>query len=143
MRSVDPCFAKSEALYRRISIDQVDGDRILASAVEMPACSFDRSKYSTRPESVIDRAKPEFNGIAKLMVGDMPAPVSVFGVPDKGPPASYEFYPEDLPEPDNEAHSEVRIRISGKPFRKRVNDRVAVAACEALAAPMRVHTPPT
>lgn len=106
----DPSFAQDERLYRRISPDDISEDnRVMATAVadiqeRQPSCSFNRDKYS-RPEDVLDKARPELNKIAFLVAGNLPEPVSH----PLEPQTKFCFRLEHLPEESNYSHTEVQV----------------------------------
>lgn len=140
-RVPDKAIPAEEPLYRSISADDVSGEDILPQAVDLPRCSFNRSAYS-EPEHVFSDRRPLDNGIAELLVGNVPEPVPR----ETGNP--YEFIVVDDPnpaeDPDNAAHCEVRIKPQGIPFSKnhKVNKTILAKAKDALARKLRLHTAP-
>ncbi len=133
-RSADAEIPTSEELYRSISRDDLAGDDVLPSAVDLPRCSFNRSKYSV-PESVIVEARPNDTGIVSVTPERLPEPVPRASAPER----PYEFFAQDDPnppeDPANDAHCEVRIRPRGQAFSKnhKVNKEILAKAKDALA----------
>jgi hypothetical protein len=144
-RTADATIPGDEPLYRSVAKDHVDdGLVVLATAVEVPACSFNRSKYSS-PEDVLVPSRPSDNGILVVTPGELPPPIP------RSEEAPYEFFAADDPcpkeDPANEAHCEVRIRRQGQEYNKNLKlkpkPEMALKAREALARAMRIHRTPT
>ena len=110
VRPVEDYIPPEELWYHRALPEQVDGDRVLSNAVELPETSFNRGKFS-KARAVLDPAKPQFSEICQLRVGDIPSSPMT----DDGR-HFWEFYPRDAPEEGNEAHAEVRLRRCGGSF---------------------------
>ena len=137
-RTPEPTIPDDEALYRSVAKDDVDEHGALATAVEMPACSFNRSKYSV-PEDVIVPSRPKENGILEVTPRELPPPVPrASGEP-------YEFFAADDPIDENEAHCEVRMRRTGSEYKAnhKPNKDIVMKARAELARRMRVHRAPT
>jgi hypothetical protein len=137
-RGREPTIPADEALYRSVAKDHVDEHGVLAAAVEMPACSFNRSKYSNA-EDVIVSSRPKENGVLEITPGELPPPVPrASGEP-------YEFFATDDPLDGNAAHCEVRIRRAGIAYtaNHKPNRDVLMKARAELAKRMRVHRAPT
>lgn len=143
-RTVDATIPDDEPLYRSVSKDDVD-DRlaVLATAVEVPACSFNRSKYS-EPEDVL-APRPTDTGIVVITPRELPPPIP------RADEIPYEFFAADDPcppeDPVNEAHCEVRIRRQGHDYTKNLKlkpkPEMAMKAREALARSLRIYRSPT
>lgn len=131
-RAPDDEIPPDEPLYRSISAADVIGNDVLSPAVDLPRCSFNRGKYSA-PEDVFVAQRPDDNGIVAIAGNGLPGPVP------RATGAPYEFFTADDPNPDNDAHCEVRIRPQGKAFSKnhKVNKEVCAIARDALAR--RLH----
>jgi hypothetical protein len=137
-RSPETTIPADEALYRSVEKDHVDEHGVLAAAVEMPACSFNRSKYSN-PEDVIVSSRPKENGVLEITPRELPPPVPrASGEP-------YEFFAADDPIDGNDAHCEVRIRRTGIEYKAnhKPNRDILLKARAELAKRMRVHRVPT
>jgi hypothetical protein len=136
-RTRDNEIPSDEALYRSVAKDEVDEHGALAAAVEMPACSFNRSKYS-EPEEVIVASRPTQNGILEITPAELPPPVPR----TSGEP--YEFFAADDPIAANQAHCEVRIRRTGIEYKAshKPNKEIVMKARAELAKRMRVHRVP-
>jgi hypothetical protein len=110
MREIEP-FQPDEELYRRVDAAHVAGSVIAVDAVEMPACSFNRSRFSRPGDVLADGSRH----IAFMAADNLPDPIR------REPPAKdYEFFLEDAPEENNAAHCEARIRPVGEEFRPKV-----------------------
>jgi hypothetical protein len=136
-RSPDTAIPEDEALYRSVAKDHVYEHGVLATAVEIPACSFNRSQYS-KPEDVIVPSRPKENGILEITPRELPPPVPrASGEP-------YEFFAADDPFDQNDAHCEVRIRRTGIPYSPSHKPKkdIALKAREELARRMRVYRAP-
>jgi hypothetical protein len=137
-RTPDSHIPEDEPLYRSVAKDHVDEHGVLAAAVEMPACSFNRGKHS-KPEDVIVPSRPAENGILEITSQELPPPVPrASGEP-------YEFFAEDDPIEENDAHCEVRIRRNGTPYssKHKPNKDIVMKARAELAKKMRVLRAPT
>lgn len=146
-REIDPHFEADERLFRSVSVDHVAEGQVLASAVEVPRCSFNRAKYAPDPQSVFVASRPADNGVVQLLAGDLPGPVPR---PPKPPETvtlvPLEFYVVDHPEDDNAAHAEVRVRPTDQPGSPnyRIKDKgLRLKAQEALARKLSLLVPPT
>jgi len=140
-RPPDETIPGDEALYRSISVDDVNGEDVLPQGVDLPRCSFNRSKHS-KPEDVFVESRPNDNGVAQVVPDGLPPPVPrASGEP-------YEFFAQDDPnpreDPENDAHCEIRIKPRGRPFSKNheVNKSVLAKAKDELARKLRVLIPP-
>jgi hypothetical protein len=137
VRALDDPIPPEELLYRSVSAQDLVGNDILDSAVDLPRCSFNRAKYS-QPGDVITVSRPKDNGILTLTSGELPGPVPR----DTGEP--YEFFTQDDPTDDNGAHAEVRMRRQGHPFNPnhKVNKTVLAKAKDQLVRKLRVYKAP-
>jgi hypothetical protein len=138
-RPPDPTIPEDEVLYRSIAKEHVvEGIGVLAAGVEMPACSFNRSRYS-EPEDVIVASRPRENGIVEIKPVDLPPPVP------RADAAPYEFLATDDPIDANDAHCEIRLRRTGTEYSKnhKPNPAIRAKACEALARKLHVRRAPT
>lgn len=136
-RAPDSTIPADEALYRSVAKDHVDEHGVLAAAVEMPACSFNRSKHS-KPDDIIVSSRPTENGILEITPSELPPPVPrASGEP-------YEFLAEDDPIEENEAHCEVRIHRTNTPYTRshRPKKDIIMKARAELAKRMRVYKAP-
>lgn len=143
VRRTDESIPPDEPLYRSISLDDVRGEDVLPQAVDLPRCSFNRSRYS-KPEDVLTPKRPLDNGIAELLPGNLPDPV-----PRASGGNPYEFLAADDPnpqeDPENDAHCEIRIKPKGLPFNSnhKVKDKGVLAkAKDELARKMNIQTRP-
>jgi hypothetical protein len=141
-RSADPTIPAEEALYRSVAKEHVGEHGVLAAAVDAPACSFNRSRYSA-PDDVITASRPTENGILEITPGELPPPLP------RADATPYEFYAADDPclvnGRENEAHCEVRIKRTGTEYaanHKPPKD-IKLKAREALARKLRIHRIPT
>jgi hypothetical protein len=141
-RSPDSAIPHDEALYRSVAKHDVDDKLVvLATAVEVPACSFNRSKYSA-PEQVFVPSRPRDNGILVITPAELPPAIQ------RTEGAPYEFFAADDPcpreDPTNEAHCEVRVRRQGFEYTKNLKLKaLALKAREALARRIRILRAPT
>lgn len=138
-RTPEAFVPEDELLYRSVAKDHVaEGIGVLPIAVEMPACSFNRSKYS-KPEDVVVPSRPSENGILEITPRELPAPVP------RADAAPYEFFAADDPIDVNDAHCEVRLRRTGTEYSRghKPNAAIKAKACEALARRLRVKRAPT
>ena len=140
-RTADLAIPSDEQLYRSVAKDDVDENlAVLFTAVEVPACSFNRSRYS-EPEQVL-APRPQDTGIVAITPAELPPPIP------RGEEVPYEFIAADDPcpreDPDNEAHCEVRVRRQGFPYTKNLKLKaLAVKAREELARRLRILRGPT
>jgi hypothetical protein len=126
-----------EPLYRRISCDDVIGDAVQPCAVELPASSFNRARYS-EPDAVLDSNCPWDNGVVQITGGSLPGPFNRTAIA-----CVYEYFVADDPVVGNDAHCEVRMRRQGYAYTKNHKVKeVDAAAKEALARKMRVIKAP-
>jgi hypothetical protein len=138
-RTLDALVPEDEALYRSVAKEHiVEGIGVLAAAVEMPACSFNRSKYSHDTDVVVP-SRPAENGILEITPRELPPPVP------RADELLYEFFVADDPIESNDAHCEVRLRRSGLAYTKghKPNPAIKAKACEELARRMRIRRAPT
>ena len=136
VRIADATIPDDEALYRSISREHVFEHGVLASAVEMPACSFNRRRYSP-PEAVLV-PRPTDTGIVEITPSEIPAPIPR----NSGEP--YEFMIADDPIEGNDAHCEIRLCRRGFEYstsHKPKKDRL-MKAREELAKRLRFHRSP-
>lgn len=129
-RTLDEPIPADELLFRSVSPEDVVGGDVMATAVDLPRCSFNRAKYCSGPASVVIEERPSDTGVVSISVGALPGPVPRSGVSTGEP---YEFIGADDPNPDedpeNSAHAEVRLRPQGSAFSKnhRVKDKAVLA----------------
>jgi|GEM_PF-1209027 len=141
VRARDEAIPAEEPLYRSISSDYINGEDILPQAIDLPRCSFNRSKHSI-PEAVRTLRRPNDTGIVELLPRNLPPPVP------RASGSPYEFFAVDDPnpaeDPENDAHCEVRIKPQGAAFSKnhKVKKDVLALAKNSLAKNLRLHTPP-
>jgi hypothetical protein len=144
-RDIDEPIPPDEELFRSVSADDVIGEDVQLSAVELPRCSFNRAKYCGGPLSVLTDTRPQDTGVVAITPRLLPGPVP------RVPPsigAPYQFIVADDPypkeDPSNEAHAEVRIRPVGAEFSKnhKPPKQVLFKAKDELARRLRVVVPP-
>ena len=136
-RQAESGIPDDEAVYRSISVeDVVDGD-VQAHAVDMPRCSFNRSRFS-RPRDVLVSTRPHDNGVVQITPGELPPPIPR----DGGRP--YMFYAADDPIPENNAHCEVRIKPVETEFNTnhKVNKAIRAKARSELARRLHIVIAP-
>ena len=142
-RSADAEIPANEDLYRSISRDDVAGEDVLPTAVDLPRCSFNRSAHSA-PESVIVEARPNDTGIVCIAPERLPEPVPRPTAPDR----PYQFCAQDDPNPPedlaNDAHCEIRMYPKGQPFSRnhQVKKEILAKAKDALARRLLVLRQP-
>lgn len=134
----DPDFEVTEQLFRRVSPDQLDGEKVLVAAVEdikerHPSCSFNRGKYSD-PEDVLDSTHPEYNRIACLTAGNLPAPIPHPTTPE----LIYSFCLLHIPTEENYSHSEAQVVKQGDNATQLKSPVLRRLLREALAEKMTV-----
>ena len=143
MRQREDPIPGNERLFRSVALRHVDNDRVLDSAVEAPATSFNREKYS-QPEDVLSSHRPDDNGIVVMLAGALPEPLS----PTEPGGNVYEFSVADDPnppeDPENDAHAEVRLARRGIAYdaRHRPGKSARQKARLALANKLRVLRAP-
>jgi len=139
-RVPDGDIPPEEPLYRSVGADGVNGEDVLPFALELPQCSFNRSKYS-HPEQVLV-PRPEHTGILSVRPLDLPGPVP------RHTGSPYEFFAADDPNPkedlQNDAHCEVRIKPQGLTFSKnhKVKKEILAKALDELARKVRIFRTP-
>jgi hypothetical protein len=137
-RAADTTIPVTEALFRGVGRDSVDGDRVLYTGVDIDGTSVNRSKYAANPADAIspdrgDEFAAETSG--ERFAGTVSTPEG----------ASFYWEAHDLPEEDREAHAEIRPCRTGKGFNKNYRVKGAARALlrDHLAASMRiVYRPP-
>jgi hypothetical protein len=105
---IDPYFLPDENLYLRVNPDHANPDpqlKAMLGSVNFPNFSVNRGKYSV-PEDVL-KPKPTW-WIVSFQVKDIPTNLKT----EDG--RNFQFAPVHLPEPDNDAHSEVRSNLEGE-----------------------------
>lgn len=134
MRAKDEPIPLEELLYRSILPEDVEGEHIIPHAVEMPACSFNRGKYS-RPEDVLSSVRPRETVVTKVGVGELPEPFP------RQSGEICEFHAEDDPLDENPAHCEVRLSLRGRGYSRnlRNNKNLMFEARARLASRLRIH----
>ncbi|HEY1690867.1 MAG TPA: hypothetical protein VGG39_01820 [Polyangiaceae bacterium] len=136
MRAVDEPIPTDEQLYRSIAEQDVDGEALDPTALDVPGTSVARSKYQPVPTQAIH---PGDGGIAVIVPRDLPSPMVSSGG------ARYEFVASDDPLEDNDSHAEIRMNRPGKPYKS--NHKVASKEFElqlraALALRFRILIDP-
>jgi hypothetical protein len=104
-----------ELLYIRIKETDVFGSGVLPAVVQIPDWSANRARFS-EPEDVLI-GYPGFTRVGEFRVGDIPPCVE----PDPPEPGqkravAWQFWAEHDPIPENDAHSEVRMRKDGESY---------------------------
>ena len=130
-RPIDPIFEPAEWLYHRCKLEEVDGDRLLPTAISFRNWSVNRGKYS-EPEDVLIPDWKDW-GIAKFRAEHVPGPMNTAG------DTVWEFKIEHDPLEDNYSHSEIRSYKNGalapkpqpsdlikKAFRQIISDNSAI-----------------
>jgi hypothetical protein len=141
-RIADASIPEDEPLYRSVPKEHVADGQVLAVAVEVPACSFNRSKYSA-PEAVFVASRPKDNGILEITPRELPPPIP------RSEAVPYEFVAADDPcpreDPGNEAHCEIRVQRHGHDYNRNHKPRadIAAKARDALARKLRIHRAPS
>lgn len=138
-RGPDEPIPDDEALYRSVAKEDVDEHLgVLPTALEMPACSLNRSKYS-RAEDVLSASRPAENGILEVTPRELPPPIP------RAEATPYEFFAADDPIDGNDAHCEIRIRRAGHAYnpKHKPSPDMKLKAREALARRMRIKQEPT
>jgi hypothetical protein len=112
LRAIDEPIPGPERLIRTIRPDNIDGDRIRETAIDLQGMSVSREKYLARLEDAFSAMRPDETVLAAVTAGSLPGPVGV-GDP---PVVQYEFCAKDLPEEGNDPHAEIRPRrVSTRP----------------------------
>jgi hypothetical protein len=95
-------------MYRKLRPEHRNGTSVLPEAVDLQGTSCDRAKFRA-PASLVSEQWP---AVAFTTPELLPKGVQ----PPSAPPNSHpwEFFEVDWPEPENEAHSEIRVRRSGR-----------------------------
>ena len=111
MRPRDAVIPAGEQLYRTVDADWVDGDRVLAFAIDGEGTSCDRSAYSSAEQTLnaAQISRPAENGLVSITPGQLPVALTASN------DVAYDVFAYDEPVPAYEAHCEIRWR--------RVNDR--------------------
>lgn len=151
MREIDEPIPDDEELYRTVGVLDCDGDRVLPhrfidgaershNIIDADGTSVCRQKYVVAPTNCLTPLRPDENGLAMILAGNLPTPVQTPGG------TVWEFRAVDVPEEDNDAHAEIRVRKRGTPEGqwarvKKHAQRLAIK--QALAARFRVILPPT
>jgi len=138
-RSIDEPIPPDEKLFRSVAPDEVQGDCVLPEAVEVPACSYSRSKYGPPEAALSPDTRPRETGIAFLTPAMLPPPI------ERLDGAPFEFFAADAPE-EGDTHAEVRLKrvdAAYNPKRSSVPKPIRVRAVAALADCMRVCRTPT
>lgn len=104
-RPVIPVFEPEELLYRRCTLDEVDGEHLAPTAISFKGWSVNRGSLS-EPEDVIV-GFPGW-GIARFKVVDVPRGLNTEGT------TYYEIRVEHEPEENNYAHTEIRTYRNGQ-----------------------------
>jgi hypothetical protein len=143
LRSRDLIIPPDEQLYRTVEPDWVDGDTVLALAVDGEGSSALRSAYATIDEALADarERRPDENGVVSttsaLLPIDFPASNNV----------AYDTFVFDDPAPSYEAHCEIRWRrTSDRPSTdhlKKVRGAAKDELKAAIADTMTVLVPPS
>ena len=133
----------TEQLYRTVEADWVDGNRVLALAIDGEGTSCARSAHAS-PEETLEKAqarRPVENGLAGIFPSQLPVAFMASNT------ISYDVFAYDDPLPGNESHCEIRWRrVSDRPGTDHVK-KVRGAAKEelkaAVAAQMTILVVPT
>lgn len=90
LRTADPAIPADEALFRSVAKEEVDEKlAVLFTAVEVPACSFNRSKYSQPKQVLVPR--PQHTGIVVITSAELPPPIP------RAEAVPYEFFARSSP----------------------------------------------
>ncbi len=111
MRPTDEPIPATEDLYRWLTQQDVDGNEVLPTTMDLQGTSVDRYKYVPGGELPTHQAgHPERNGVAvtrtEKLEGSMPVEA-----------AEFEFFAVDCPEFDNAAHAKIRLGRIATPQR--------------------------
>lgn len=142
-RPLDPDFAPSECLYRRISPTSFQNGEIDVDAVNLPDVSTMRSKYTPQPEWVLidpDRGY-DFRhwGIAQVRVDGIP----------KMSRGIVKFSPCHDPSENNYPHTEIRAydatgeHLTGMPIARLLSPEVHLDFRERLLRKMTILQQPS
>ena len=111
-----PFDDSDELLFIRMTADQVDGEHAIPAVVDLPDWSANRERFS-EPDDVL-LGYPDHTHIGQFRVGDIPPKIDPDPPSHPKQPAAdpWEFWAEHDPLPDNDAHSEVRMRKEGEQY---------------------------
>jgi hypothetical protein len=112
LRERSAVIPPGEELYRTVQVDWVDGDRVLAVAIDGQGTSCARSAFATAQETVAAAVinRPVENGAVSITPAKLPTDfLACNGV-------RYDVFAYDDPVPENESHCEIRWRrVSDRP----------------------------
>jgi len=121
-----------EMLYRTVSEENIDGDRILQEAIELPECSFDRSSM-TAAEDVLAR-RPQDGRVMEVLVSNLPSPIL-----REETKTLYSYLAIHRPERSNLAHSQVELTSPDGKLPPKMSPAFKSRALAALADRIRVR----
>ena len=111
MRAPDDSIPGSEQLFRQLRETWVDGDRVLPDAIDSKGSSCHRESYASDPVALVTLEWPK---VAGVRVEQLPVEIRQDNPPEGAP--AWEFFALDLPEPNRDAHCEIRVRrLSRRP----------------------------
>lgn len=141
MRPADDQIPGDEDLYRTLSAEWVDGNRVLHSAIDGEGTSCFRSEHIT-PEKAIAARPPEENGLASVLPRELP--VDFLSQTNR---IRYDTFAVDAPKEGNEAHCEIRWRrVEDRPslehFKGIKSSAAKTELKTAIADRMQIRIPP-
>ena len=143
MRLRDAVIPASEQIYRTVEADWVDGNRVLALAIDGEGSSCARSAYASADETLKNSQahRPAENGLVGITSAQLPV---AFVASNS---ISYDVFAYDDPLPENESHCEIRWRrVSDGPSTdhlKKVRGAAKDELKAAIAAQMTILVAPT
>lgn len=130
-RPVIEAFDPDELLYRACPPGSIEGDIVLASAIDYPSCSVNRGCFS-EPADVLIPEKRRGWISAECQVREVPVSLT------SGDKRVFDFKAEHVPEEENYAHSEIRVYVGGVRHEKVSPPKVRLDFRMLLAQKMRV-----
>jgi len=102
-------FDDDEELFRRFTEQELDGDAVMESAIQLQGTSVERGRFATVAQVMQRATIPEQKFCGVVRNNELPVGIEVPGG------AVFDFYAEDLPE-EGDWHAEIRHRAQGKNF---------------------------
>jgi hypothetical protein len=136
VRSADDEIPSGERLFRTVSRDHLDGDRVLEFAIDSEGTSCKREAYCP----LKDAPDPTRPGVAAVTAGDLPLDILLMNG------NKYDVIAVDCPEPARDHHCEIRWRSvedrPSKAHRKIKSGSARLELKRRVAALMTVLIPP-
>jgi hypothetical protein len=98
-----------ERMFRKLRHHHRNGSSVLPEAVDLRGTSCDRAAF----REASDLLTEEWPAIAFIVPQDLPTNIRPTATSATNAP-TWDFFAVDLPEPQNEAHCEIRIRRTGR-----------------------------